>query len=296
MVASWGSDIIVVPRQFPSSISRFAADGSWIGTLGGEGDAPGKFRRIRAVAGHNDSLYVFDQRTSRLTVFTPAGALARTAPTSPVSLTQVPAPVEGWGFLINSTIATPDLAGFALHVINLDGEVTRSLDEVRDPNDPYAAFGPGAIRIVAERIGGGYWVVGYDQYVVRELSSSFELGPEQAIEVPWLGQPSATTAGSYIVDAREVSDGTLLTLGHLRDADWQSALGLGGRERRITSYSNYIDSVLELTDLRTGESLGTLVVDDVITRLLPGPRAVVANEDPLTGIVTLRVDSVRFGR
>lgn len=63
-----------------SRVSVFSADGRYLRPLGATGDGPGEFRWITSLqVGPGDSLFVFDSQWQRLTVFSPDGALARTA-------------------------------------------------------------------------------------------------------------------------------------------------------------------------------------------------------------------------
>ncbi len=62
-----------------SRLSRFGPDGSYERSMGGEGDGPGEFRWITSIASSDDdSVFVFDGQSQRLTVFGPDGRLSRT--------------------------------------------------------------------------------------------------------------------------------------------------------------------------------------------------------------------------
>jgi hypothetical protein len=65
-----------------NQVRVFRADGAHVKTFGRIGDGPGEFRRIRLL-GHfaTDSVAVWDDATSRLTVYSPSGEVARTVST-----------------------------------------------------------------------------------------------------------------------------------------------------------------------------------------------------------------------
>ena len=66
VVADWDAKNIKVLRP----------DGTLIDTLGREGSGPGEFQQLRSVqAARGDSIYAYDARRSRLTVFAPAPSL-----------------------------------------------------------------------------------------------------------------------------------------------------------------------------------------------------------------------------
>jgi hypothetical protein len=66
------------------TIGIFSADGDPVSTMGGQGEVPGLFRTLSHVPLVNeDSIWVWDQQASRLTVFERDGAVARATRLSP---------------------------------------------------------------------------------------------------------------------------------------------------------------------------------------------------------------------
>jgi hypothetical protein len=76
---------MVVADREANNVKVLAPDGSLVDTLGGPGEGPGEFQSLVSVQrARGDSLYAYDFRRSRLTVFAPDApyALARTVPIS----------------------------------------------------------------------------------------------------------------------------------------------------------------------------------------------------------------------
>lgn len=63
---------MVIADREAKNVKVLAADGSLVDTLGGPGQGPGEFEALRSVqVARGDSLYTYDFRRSRLTVFAP---------------------------------------------------------------------------------------------------------------------------------------------------------------------------------------------------------------------------------
>ena len=59
-------------------VTRCTIDGDYVGEFGGWGEAPGQFSWVTAIAfGPDGSLYLADENTHRISVFTPAGEFRR---------------------------------------------------------------------------------------------------------------------------------------------------------------------------------------------------------------------------
>jgi len=72
-------DGLLVLENGPPSIRRLDASGRVVAQIGREGDGPGEFRRLSSASRFSrDSVFVFDGRTRRVTIYGPDLALART--------------------------------------------------------------------------------------------------------------------------------------------------------------------------------------------------------------------------
>jgi len=108
------ADGSIVVADASRELRRFDPAGRYIGHYGGPGDGPGEFRhvsRLRRVG--NDSLFVFDARAFRVTVFGPDGSVVRSAhiPIQPGGLYGWLTAGDGSLFLIRGSgfgIDTPD--------------------------------------------------------------------------------------------------------------------------------------------------------------------------------------------
>lgn len=70
---------IVVANRGTSEVLFFAPDGNFLFAAGGPGDGPGAFRSLATLgAGSGDTLFTYDDRTGRISVFNADGALLRT--------------------------------------------------------------------------------------------------------------------------------------------------------------------------------------------------------------------------
>lgn len=76
-----GSLVVADGGLSSARLLMFAPDGRYVRSLGRSGRGPGEFVWVTSLdVGPNDSLLAFDTSLQRLTVFTPDGRLARTAP------------------------------------------------------------------------------------------------------------------------------------------------------------------------------------------------------------------------
>ena len=108
-------------------IRRYGSDGRFRGRLGGPGDGPGEFRRIRYMRRlRGDSLLVFDGGNGRVTVLAPDGTLARdeTLPSNDERPTTVAAALAD-GTLLTRTVTETPPASTPLYRPGLEFSVRR---------------------------------------------------------------------------------------------------------------------------------------------------------------------------
>lgn len=87
------SGSIAVADQAASEIRIFTLSGELASVLGGRGGGPGEFESLDAMFVRADTVYAWDGRLGRLTVFTPDGSVARTVAIRPVEALGRPTPV-----------------------------------------------------------------------------------------------------------------------------------------------------------------------------------------------------------
>lgn len=87
---------IVVADQGASEIRVFAAAGRFVRALGRQGNGPGEFMSLSDIFIHADSIFAWDSRHGRVTVFDPEGNVSRTV--------RIPDPGNGrWPRLVGAT-------------------------------------------------------------------------------------------------------------------------------------------------------------------------------------------------
>jgi len=109
----------------------FSPEGNALQRIGRRGGGPGEFRAVTGIMiDPADSLFVFDARHGRITVFSPDYAVVR--------VVNLDYPISGKGFfigtkmLINQGIRTPHRAGYPLHLMDRNGEILRSFGSSAD--------------------------------------------------------------------------------------------------------------------------------------------------------------------
>lgn len=149
-----------------AEIKVFDRTGRFVHTIGRRGEGPGEFESARHVlVGPEDSLFVFDQRLARMTVFDPSWELARTAPF-------LAADVLAVDFLGNDRLAVAalafneDLIGLPLHIVSRSSGVI--LQSVGNPGGVFRPdMGNALRRRVAADPAGGFWASHFMQYVLE---------------------------------------------------------------------------------------------------------------------------------
>ena len=151
-------------------VGVFDQDGRLKKVLGGVGQGPGEFTHINhIVVGSGDTLYVYDHRQFRRSVFDPDHEFVRTDPI-PAFMQQI-VPLPSGLMVINSRIATRERVGWPLHTIGSDGGVLHSFGA----EPPLSRPGQSVLerRSVAIDTEGVLWVAPRNAY---ELSTYLAVG------------------------------------------------------------------------------------------------------------------------
>jgi len=118
VVADWDAKNIKVLRP----------DGTLIDTLGGPGEGPGEFQQLRSVqAARGDSVYAYDTRRSRLTVFAPAPSLQ-----------------------LARALTIPRQEGLATSVTVVDDHLVGEFTSTSTPDEGLSRPAPNALRRIGE--------------------------------------------------------------------------------------------------------------------------------------------------
>ena len=119
--------IVVADRQ-AKNLKLLRSDGTLLDTLGRAGSGPGEFRQLIDVqVARGDSLYAFDPRQSRLTVFAP-----------------------GAPYRLSRTVRLPRKSGFPIRFQILDEAVVAEFASTSSPEEGVARPSPRTWRVVRE--------------------------------------------------------------------------------------------------------------------------------------------------
>lgn len=153
-VAFWGEDRLLVEDRLSSEVRAFGPDGGVELLLAGAGDGPGEVRSVAQLSvTDGDTVYAFDTRSSRLSVFGPDGAFLTSTTIEPAFAGQGRLIRDAWALgsdrilVLGRTLgAWPPPPGVVhlvvpdgvLHVVAADGTERTPAD--RFPGDPYVVI------------------------------------------------------------------------------------------------------------------------------------------------------------
>lgn len=236
----------------------YASDGSFKRAVGRVGSGPGEFMLVRMLRlGAGDTLYVFDNGASRISVFDPAYTFVRSGRGVSNSSDFVPV---GAGFIVGASVRTPDQAGYPLHEVGASG-ITRSFGERQTSRR--GERGPALDRALERAPDGSLWAAHASEYRIDRFDADGRLVQQLVRRVEWF-QPH-TASGRIeadqppmprILDIALDEDGLLQVLIRVADPEWKKAVtahgALQGRAMLgFTTDEAYYDSIIEVIDPRT---------------------------------------------
>lgn len=288
-------------------VKVFDGSGRFLRVIGREGEGPGEFRRISAlVITPGDSLYVLDNGNSRLTAFSPAHGMVRTAPlpfgVDYPKVHYLPNDL----LLVNANVRTPELLGLPLHIVAPDGEHVRSFgstDRAFRPDFPQFLR-----RWTALSRDGTVWSAYPKQYVLERWTRSGRLVERLTVEAEWFepylefryptpDQPAFPNVQSIYEDAAGLIWCALV----VPDEDWAEGLG----EPRVSEGQPYYevedlaavyDTRLDVIDPRTRRVLASHLLDGYPIQFLADGKMITYREPrgvPLVDVWSLRIESLR---
>ena len=245
-------------------VGVFDQDGRLKTVVGGLGEGPGEFTFINhIVVGSGDSLYVYDHRQLRRSVFDPDHEFVRTDPL-PAFLWQI-VPLPSALMVVNSSIPTRERVGWPLHTIGPDGGVVHSFGADPPVSRPAATFLEH--RGIAIDTEGVLWVAPRNSYELSTYSAvgaRFEPTNRELYrrQVEWFQQwtDPLSADGKPRPFLKQIAfapeDPTLLwVLIDVADADW-APLSRPQRSTQELGNSEY-DSILEVIDVKSGSVLAS---------------------------------------
>jgi hypothetical protein len=209
-----------------TSVQVFSPGGTFLHSIGREGEGPGEFRDLTAVAiGPHDTLYAADVRNRRLSVFAPNDTLIRTQ--------HLPGMVLGMRaigngeLLVNAVIRTAERIGYPVHHLGPDGEIRASFGAdppVFRPDMPWLSM-----RSVA--VHDGHWLTAHTtRYRLEGYDSKgrrlWEVSPEREWFPPYhTSRPASPDhpPKPWLQDIWVDSEGRIWVLFRTPGASWRQS-------------------------------------------------------------------------
>ena len=271
-----GDSILAVNAYDNEYIAVLGPSGETVRLVGRDGDGPGEYRSISAIAMHGDGrTYVYDRR--RLTVLDSALEVA--------SIATLPVTVER-GFVLADRTSVVDGtrrvgdSTFALHLIGEDGALLNSFD---------GATTASAIRFIARGRDNTVWsaprfpetptyeIARWDPRTGRRVQSVNDrpswlhwTPPDRSANQVACGRGDRAACDRMHDEQRpphppmpaifhmwESPDSLLWVVSHVADAHWKDAT--------ISEYHGRFDSVLEARDVISGALIATRIFDQYLT-------------------------------
>lgn len=253
----------VVAQRVENEPARvFAPDGSFVATIGTIGDGPGEYRSIGALSATEEAIHLYDEGTQRISTVDLNLELQGTIPLRGFAVMDAVALGPGL-HVVNMIVPGGPSGGHALHLVNDEGEIIRSIEpfDSRD-GDPFAHF-----RHVFRPEGGdGFWSVPYfGRIVARRYSSDGDLlmewsaAPAPGDELPMTyGNPDEDRPPTRQILAPWHDDGLLWVVSTIPGPRWRDGLtraedGVHGTYFKTTDHGLLFDPAMEVFDADTGE-------------------------------------------
>lgn len=266
-VAAGRELFFVVHRVVSDGIKVFKRDGSFLATIGRQGDGPGEYRDIRALwVAPGDTLHVIDAGSLRRTLLSPGLEVVGTQ--------RLPGRVRHYGYVglrdgtaVLAAIA-PDSVGQLrlLHRLSRDGTPLYSLGAPmggqNESNTPPTAL----VRIPVETKDGSILVSHGNDFFLEAygdegtLESVLRFSDREFLElVP--GEGLFPAYQPWIQDLWVDEADRLWVMMRVGDPDWEDGVervgvGFGRRPSvEMVDYDSFWDTVIEVIDLEKGEAI-----------------------------------------
>ncbi len=296
-VVSHQSKFFVVDLFNAAAVYVYDAAGLFLRALGREGEGPGEFRAIAALAsGPGESLTVVDAQNLRRTVFGPDLSIAEETPLPVVPMLADMVVVDSGDLVLNGGTQTTGAAAALVHrVAAKTGEISWSMDPLGVSRDgeawPYAFA----------KSSGGVWLLGTSDYSVWKIDSKTGdvsgYGQRRLEDWQWV-EREGRRPPSMAIHIREDSQGRLWVATRMPDP----AAALDRSEGPATNvvFSKVFDTVVEVLDPEERRVVGSIRLDAFPAGLLgaglePGSMRVFSYDDEqtTTAIWEARVMQVR---
>lgn len=268
--------ILTVNNSDRSSIHVFDREGSYLRTIGGEGQGPGEFQAIGALRELPDGrIAVFDSRALHVSYYTPELIIQGTH-RLPVSIWPHGAvwdPSGGW--YLAGRMPNRDHFGSPAVRVTEDGSVLTYFGQNETEKEGHLA-GMVVPRSIAFHPDHGLFTLKSNQYVLENWTIDGALARTVSLDVewfqwppPWIEDlPEETERGVNIADREPENafldiqfgaDGHLWTLAQVTPLTWREGLSAG----RVIDYAAWTDNVIHILDLTAGGDVCTVRIEDV---------------------------------
>lgn len=264
---SRGRFYVVTPETPNEAPLVFDAQGRFLARLGRSGDGPGEFRSASWIGvGPNDSVYVIDQVTARLTVLDSEYNVVRTARVPPNIWTAVR--LRDGRIVINTDVRDRQRAGLPLHLLGQDGTLLGSFGSERPillPGQPIRTirwlWSSDGVRIWSLPHAHSYLIELWDSTGRRELGLSVSSPWHPHYEV-YLEPTPSRPPSPRLMGMWEDDHGRIWVIGHAHDPEWSEGLGRPVRSEgqlvyRVKDLQLVYDGVVDVLDPRSGRMLTT---------------------------------------
>jgi hypothetical protein len=239
--------VVTVPESF--KIILFDSVGQVSRVRESRGSGPGEFQTINALAATSDRVYVFDTTNRRLTILDYQLEPIKTAPI--VARITSMLPLDKSSMAIAAVIPTTERIGYALHLIDADGQFMHSMGSSADP-----AMQLFDNRALAPDTGSGFWSLSPMPYRIDRWSRDGALVNGLRRVAPWLDdsqqptgapdEPTPPPSKPWKIHASK--DGLVWTLSIVPDARWRQAIARGRGGWIVTDNDRYYDTIIEVID------------------------------------------------
>lgn len=301
-VLSVRNQFLVVTEADPSALLVFDSIGRYRARIGRNGQGPGEYRWILALAGGPaDSITVFDAGTRRATVISSTFLPVRSYPLPGSLFPRGGAVMPGGAVVLNGIRRTVDDFGLAFQVLDADGNHLRSFAEYRGTLTPTAVYQallrPFGVQSGSTIIAGYEW-----QHVFEEWDiSTGKLTRTVRSPAPWFrgnspdhpASPSRASPPPAKVRGLMVQErGAFRVISSVPDRRWRSQLlernGPDGLTLAVDNYERYYDSRIEIIEAGTGMVVASAESDAMLVGFCDRDHAFSVRQDS-TGFVRLDV-------
>jgi hypothetical protein len=244
---------LIAHDDVADEVGVYDSSGSFLRTLGRRGQGPGEWSRIHHLDAKGRFVYVADPGNGRETVLDQGLAAVRAIPLrgSPRDVLVVSDSLRVFNTLLN----TSDLAGYPLHVVDLQGRLTASFGDgggvVRRDREV------DAWRRLAAASDGGFWASHTSRYLIERWTIAGERTltveraaawfPDGSGKPAWEGAdvpPRPLVAGVW-----EDAEGLLWVAVAVPDPEWRKALSVTPDGAGYSALpGDYYDTMIEVLD------------------------------------------------